>query len=357
MADSGVPDSGTQGDDTSGSPTDLAAGGDTPTTPGLTQKDPPPSFGDWFGPLLAKLPKLLGTLPLIGPILGPLAKGLPGLFDDAGKDPIILDLNGDGVKTQGQSAGVFFDHDNKGFAQLTGWADASDGILVRDLNGNDQIDNGAELFGNSTLLSDGRVAANGFEALADLDGNKDGVLDANDAAFTTLRVWQDQNSNGLLDEGELCALEDLGIVSLNTSYTNQNVVDEHGNAHRQVGSFTFADGTTGQMADVWFATDTSLTLPTEWFEVSDDIAALPDMSALGNVYSLHQAMSRDESGVLKTLVEQFAAEGNASARKTLLEQLIFTWAGAAEVASDSRDSYIDARKVASLEAFMGTAFR
>ena len=56
-----------------------------------------------------------------------------------------------------------------------------DGFLVRDINGNGTIDTGRELFGDNTLLSDGTIAANGFEALADLDSNADGVVDVNDA--------------------------------------------------------------------------------------------------------------------------------------------------------------------------------
>lgn len=55
-----------------------------------------------------------------------------------------------------------------------------DGFLCLDLNGNGTIDNGGELFGDKTLLADGTTAKNGFEALAQYDGNGDGIIDENE---------------------------------------------------------------------------------------------------------------------------------------------------------------------------------
>lgn len=37
----------------------------------------------------------------------------------------------------------------------------------------------------------------GFAELAELDGNGDGVIDAADARFAELRVWQDRNLDGV----------------------------------------------------------------------------------------------------------------------------------------------------------------
>ena len=133
--------------------------------------------------------------------------------------PLVLDLDGDGVETVGLANGVHFDHDGNGFAQQSGWVHSDDGLLVLDRNGNGLIDNGSELFGNNTQLSGGANAANGFAALAELDGNGDGVIDANDAAFGDLRVWRDMNGNGRADAGELFTLSELGIASLNVGYT------------------------------------------------------------------------------------------------------------------------------------------
>ena len=81
------------------------------------------------------------------------------------RSPLILDLDGDGVETIGTNSNVYFDHDDNGFAENSGWVGKDDGLLVRDLNNNGQIDDGTELFGNNSVLSSGEKAANGFEAI------------------------------------------------------------------------------------------------------------------------------------------------------------------------------------------------
>ncbi len=86
--------------------------------------------------------------------------------------PIVLDLNNDGIETTGVKQGTYFDHAGDGFAEQTGWINPNDALLVRDLNNNGYIDDGAELFGNETLIN-GIKAANGFEALKILDNNHD----------------------------------------------------------------------------------------------------------------------------------------------------------------------------------------
>ena len=120
---------------------------------------------------------------------------------------MVIDLDGDGVETIGTQAGVHFDHDSNGFAENTGWVGRDDGILVRRINGNGQIDDGTELFGNNSVLSNGQKAANGFEALKDLDSNNDGLFNNQDAAWNGVKIWKDNNQNGSLDDGELLTLE------------------------------------------------------------------------------------------------------------------------------------------------------
>jgi len=123
---------------------------------------------------------------------------LKDLVGDASrtKSPLVFDLDDDGIETTIVGYGTYFDHDGNGFAERTGWVGPDDGFLVMDRNGNGYIDNGTELFGNHTILSNGKKAANGFQALAELDDNKDGKIDASDAAYSQLKVWQDLDSDG-----------------------------------------------------------------------------------------------------------------------------------------------------------------
>lgn len=217
------------------------------------------------------------------------------------RSPLIVDLDGDGVETTNIANGVYFDHDGNGFAEKSAWVGKDDGLLVRDINGNGQIDNGTELFGNNSVLSNGQKAANGFEALKDLDSNNDGVFNNQDAAWNEVKVWKDSNSNGIVDAGELLTLEQVGITGFDLDYHTQSRDDTNGNAHLQTSTITKADGTTAAITDVWFKTDTANSIDTMNITIPDDIKALPDVAGFGNVHSLHIAMALDESGELKAL--------------------------------------------------------
>ena len=57
-------------------------------------------------------------------------------------DPVVLDLNGDGVKlTSYNDSQVTFDVDNDGKQERTGWVSSQDGILVHDKNQDGKINN------------------------------------------------------------------------------------------------------------------------------------------------------------------------------------------------------------------------
>ncbi len=270
--------------------------------------------------------------------------------------PIILDLDGDGVETVGVNAGAYFDHDANGFAESTGWVGRDDGALALDRDGDGRITSGRELFGNETLLADGTKAANGFQALAELDGNGDGRIDSTDAAWASLKLWRDLDGDGYSAADELIGLSEAGVQSIGTGSTASTYIDPNGNEHRQVGSFIRADGTTGTATDVWFKTDAMRALAEAWLAVPADIAALPDLQGLGNVYDLHQAMVRDAGGALQGLVQSFVQPTATLERNALFEQILFKWTGVESLDPASRGGNIDARQLAVLEAFMGQGF-
>lgn len=271
------------------------------------------------------------------------------------ESPLILDLDGDGIETTGLSDNLHFDHNANGFAEQTGWVGKDDGLLVFDRNGNGQIDGGKELFGNNTVLASGANAANGFAALAELDTNADGKVTSTDAAFADLRVWKDADHDAVVDTGELLTLTDASVQSLNTTFTASTLVDANGNSHKQVGTFTKANGTTGVMNDVWFTADTARTVDLSNIVISDAIAALPNVAGFGNVHNLHDAMALDTGGNLQALVTQWI-EASSSAREAILDNIIYAWTGSAGVAAGSRGPNIDARKMESIDALLGETF-
>jgi len=274
--------------------------------------------------------------------------------------PIVLDLDGNGIATRSVADGTFFDYDGNGFAERTGWATSGDGLLVRDLNGDGIINNGTELFGDRTLLKSGETAANGFYALADLDDNRDGRLDSHDAAWSELRIWQDRNSDGITDAGELTTLDELGIAGIATGFSNTATTDSQGNQHLQQGWYTKTDGSSGRAEDIWFAVDLASTRNENPLELSDTLRALPELNGRGNVASLRQVMAQQAAGGsnrLHSLVEQFGTVTDPVARAALVTQIIYVWAGVEDEDPASRGGYIDdARKLYAIERFVGEAY-
>ncbi|MBM4329357.1 MAG: hypothetical protein FJ118_19610 [Deltaproteobacteria bacterium] len=98
------------------------------------------------------------------------------------------------------------------------------------------------------------------------------------------------------------------------------------------------------------------TIGNEWPDVSEDIAALPNLQGYGNVYDLHEAMARDTSGDLASLVEQFVGTAESPSRSTLVDQILFKWTGTDGINPGCRGPNIDARKLAVLEKFFGQSF-
>jgi hypothetical protein len=168
------------------------------------------------------------------------------------RDPLALDLDGDGLETVGIDGynTVLFDHDGDGIRTGTGWVKSDDGLLVLDRNGNGQIDGGSELFGSDTVKADGQKAVSGLDALVDLDSNGDGVFDQNDAQFANVRIWQDKDQDGMTDDGELTTLAERGIVSIDLNGQTQNKNLGNGNTQTAVTTFTREDGTTGEAANL-----------------------------------------------------------------------------------------------------------
>ena len=153
-----------------------------------------------------------------------------------GQSPIVLDLSRSGFSFTSVKDGVDFDIDGDGVLERTAWTarGSDDAFLALDRNGNGTIDSGRELFGDVTVLRNGKTGAHGYIPLAELDhesngGNGNGYVDHADRGFGALRLWTDRDHDGRSSSAELLPLSDRGIFAIALDADESDVVDEHGN--------------------------------------------------------------------------------------------------------------------------------
>jgi hypothetical protein len=156
----------------------------------------------------------------------------------------VVDVLGNGFAMTGYADGVDFDLNNDGFPEHLSWiaAGSDDSWLALDRNSNGQIDGGRELFGNVTPQppppgDPGSEEMNGFLALAEYDtagfgGNGDGKINHLDAVFGRLRLWRDENHNGISESCEMKTLPEVGLRKIDLDYRTSRRTDEFGNRFR-----------------------------------------------------------------------------------------------------------------------------
>jgi Ca2+-binding RTX toxin-like protein len=277
------------------------------------------------------------------------------------RSPLVLDLNGDGVSLVDlKASNVYFDMDNDGLKERTGWVAATDGILALDRNQNGLIDDASELFGSSGTLSDV-----GFDGIFDTRGDSgfhkllitqtvfDGVLDSKDAVFNELRVWRDLNQDGVSDKGELFSLNDLGIVSIRVDSTAVPYTFGVGNKITEIATFTFQDGHTAQIADVWFQIDQQ-DVRFDKPDISAAIQALPQLDHEGAVKDLHSAAATDPVLAKQLTDLSHITLADIPTFFSLVQDIEDRWHNVNLVNHDSRGVFADSHHIAVYESYYDT---
>ncbi len=154
------------------------------------------------------------------------------------QDPLILDLDGNGIDITSVEDGTRFDIDGDGTLDQTAWVSGADALLALDRNGDGKINDGRELFGDQNGAKDG------FAELAKYDDNLDGVIDAADGVFSSLVL--------LGADGRQQSLSDAGIKSISLSLITPLDQRLIGGDLVAVSRFEREDGRDGQVGEVFF---------------------------------------------------------------------------------------------------------
>lgn len=249
-------------------------------------------IADWFSDLFGKdwLTALEDGASAITRKLADLSRNILG-------DPIVLDLDGDGIElTSLASSLVRYDLDDDGLQERVGWVGAQDGLLFHDINGNGLVDGVSELFGSANV--------DGYDELKLLDANGDGKITNLDAEFANLKVWQDLNQDGISTSNEILSLTQAGIARFNLNYAQLNA-EVGGNITARKGSYTRTDNTTRDMASVWFGMDESVNRPViPGYSDLSEFYQLPNLPAAASMPDLKTAMYFDP--ILKSMVDNLA---------------------------------------------------
>jgi len=129
--------------------------------------------------------------------------------------PVALPLR-DGLRArdlEDPNAAVVFDADGSGRKQKWSWITKDAGWLVYDPKGKADITSGLQMFGGVTFWL---FWETGYDALASLDDNGDGVLTGDE--LKGLAIWHDSNGNGVCDPGEVKPLSEYGIVAVSCRF-------------------------------------------------------------------------------------------------------------------------------------------
>lgn len=232
-------------------------------------------------------------------------------------DPLVLDLNGDGINLIKEKGKYFYDLGNDGVAEEIDWISSEDGFLVHDKNNNGKVDNVNELFGNSEI--------DGYDELIEFDTNGDGKINADDEKFHELKVWVDKNSNGISDSGELKTLSEIGIKELQLTGKG-SITGQYDNTVQNIGNVVFEDGRITDMGDVYSSTNSEHNIYTgDDVEVSQEVLDMPNLKGFGDIPDLHIAAMKNDN--VKSILEEISSldKDNIGSITDLTRKLIFAW--------------------------------
>lgn len=175
---------------------------------------------------------------------------------DRRASPLFILTNKQAVHFTSPLTGIEFDilgDRNANEKRLISWTNNANLKFIALPNSAGRVEGVNELFGDNTRGPDGRFAADGFEALAKFDSNGDGYISADDHVFADLRLWHDENFDGVGEGHELQTLNQSGIEVIDLRFDRKYLEeDQWGNQIKFKSVAKTVNGELRLVFDIWF---------------------------------------------------------------------------------------------------------
>jgi len=160
---------------------------------------------------------------------------------DALLDPLVINFSGKAAELTDQK--FAFDLNSDGVNEKIPSVAGGSGILVYDRNGDQQVNDGSELFGPKT--------GNGFDELAALDETKDGWIDENDKSYNKLYIWtKDENGNDYLRGLKESGVGAIDIPAVETSFDLKDSNNTTKGQIKRTGIYLYENGSAGTVQQI-----------------------------------------------------------------------------------------------------------
>ncbi|WP_236869955.1 hypothetical protein [Candidatus Bandiella numerosa] len=164
-----------------------------------------------------------------------------GITFEEGKEIELISLKG---------SNTYFEYN--GVISKTSWVSKNDGILFYNYNDNIKYADHK----NIVMTEWSKDAKTDFDAVLEVfDTNKDKIFDDKDDKFKDFYIWQDKNSNGSVEDGELRSLKDLGIKAFNFNDSKIASNEQQEQGILNVATTEWDDGKVTGIYDLVFTTE------------------------------------------------------------------------------------------------------
>ncbi len=276
----------------------------------------------------------------------------PNDVDDFNKSAgiFVLDLTDKGsLFLSGNGSLIYWDWDNDGHSEQTGWISPNAGILFMDADKDGKVNSSNDMQFFKTK--------DGFAAFDKLDENADKKIDKEDRAFKNLKVWMDSNLDAVSQIGETKTLAEMNIESISVEDGKRRRLTVNGNKVIMTSSYSKTIQDKKHLVlFVSIAYNNANTKYTKRDISRMSYKNIPAISIRGRIPHLWRSMQSDKKLLKMGLDIITLSPSSIEEYFKRTYDLMLRWSKSSRFAKDAKGPYMNARELTFLEMHNKTLY-